>query len=455
MNKLNCRFPISANEIFSAGWCNLNCKYCYIPKKPFLKNIHRKIVEKIENGYYINELYQLYGENLEYISHWGTEPSITFPAFISSKFYDQAFGKFPKLKEISFSSNFMTDPDGILQFILSIPTTKKIKIRIQVSLDGPSWITDNQRIGGATEKIVKNVFYISKKLSKSDVFHNLQFNIKPTCSKETIKDMNKYTNVKDYYDFFESFIGEWSSILQNTGIKILKSVDPTIVVPDKYTTRDGENFYGMLLNQLKAKEKNYKYINSPDSAYYYRAKNKIPFFKEYGIKPHMFTCSAGDTQFALMENKNIGVCHRIFYIDNEEYYKALKSVGLEILKESVDKKTYDLLNKSGWAYQDNEIDIMKMLYTYRAYHDFSVFRTSTAVALMSQLVDNKQVSYCYKNKNLSALLYNLMISQSECFLENVIENGSLYIPSTSLLKLFGNGVFENILKRLIKEVSDE
>ena len=72
---------VVASEIFAAGWCNLNCKYCYIPKTDFLKKIHKSILERIEDGTLLEELKNTYGENLTSISHWGTEPTLTVGKF--------------------------------------------------------------------------------------------------------------------------------------------------------------------------------------------------------------------------------------------------------------------------------------------------------------------------------------------------------------------------------------
>ena len=47
---------VVAVELFSSGWCNLSCKYCYIPKTDFLKKVHRGIIQSIEDGTFINNL---------------------------------------------------------------------------------------------------------------------------------------------------------------------------------------------------------------------------------------------------------------------------------------------------------------------------------------------------------------------------------------------------------------
>jgi sulfatase maturation enzyme AslB (radical SAM superfamily) len=39
-----------AGEIFTSGYCNLNCSYCYIEKTDYLKKLHQDIIKKIQTG---------------------------------------------------------------------------------------------------------------------------------------------------------------------------------------------------------------------------------------------------------------------------------------------------------------------------------------------------------------------------------------------------------------------
>jgi len=46
------KFPlVVATELFSAGFCNLNCTYCYIPKTKILKNFSHSLTPYLEMTY--------------------------------------------------------------------------------------------------------------------------------------------------------------------------------------------------------------------------------------------------------------------------------------------------------------------------------------------------------------------------------------------------------------------
>lgn len=39
---------VCASSLFISALCNLNCKYCYIPKGSYMVDIHKKVSEKIK-----------------------------------------------------------------------------------------------------------------------------------------------------------------------------------------------------------------------------------------------------------------------------------------------------------------------------------------------------------------------------------------------------------------------
>ena len=105
----------TAVEIFSSALCSLNCKYCYIPKTDSMRKLQKDVVKKLENKTFIQDLEKFYGKNLEYLGLWGAEPTLTLD--LISKAVPNLMEKFPKLKNISFSTSLMTNPDIILSFI--------------------------------------------------------------------------------------------------------------------------------------------------------------------------------------------------------------------------------------------------------------------------------------------------------------------------------------------------
>jgi hypothetical protein len=453
INRFFSRPVFVASELFSSGWCNLACKYCYIPKTDFLKEVHQDIIKKIQDDTYINILIDMFGEDLESISHWGTEPTLTVKLF--KQFYEKAETVFPKLKGIKLSSNFMTPPENLFTFVTEVlSSNKEYDIDIQVSCDGPEFITDKNRIGGSTSKIINNCLELTRMLNESNFKHKVTMHLKPTFGADDIFLCSNYDKMKEYYLFFEDFMKKWIEANKNKKILISRVVNPTIAMPGTYCVQDGKNFYNLNMNQQKLKkELKWEYIASPESSYFSRFKNKSNFFKEYFTKQRMFTCSAGDTCMGLGDIiGNVHMCHATFYIDHPEYFVAAKEYNLDPqTMEGIESGRVDQLKDKYIFNIEDDYAVTKCLYKTRLYNDFSANKLSSAVALALELAACKQINPIYNNMEMAKMLA-VVTQTTECPVNVLTITGSISSSTASILRLFGNGAFEEILKSVLKEI---
>lgn len=442
---------VTAVELFSSGWCNLACRYCYIPKTEFLKDIHATIIEKIKDGSFIKELKDFYGDELESISHWGTEPTLTVKLF--KQFYEEAIVAFPKLKEVKISSNFMTPPSNLIVWVTEIlPQDRKLEVAIQVSHDGPAFITDKNRIGGSTQQIIDNCLEVIKGINDIGTIHDVKLHLKPTIGDDDMRNLAEYDNMKEYYEFFDDFMVKVGEANHRNMIGFSKVVDPTIVLPGAYTSTDGKYFYKMYQNQMALAKLEWRAITSPNSNYYYRWTQKRKFYKEFFTKQHMFTCSAGDTCFALGDNPGIShMCHQSFYLDHPTYYDEARKYGLdEQTMEGIASGRMDLVKDHFIIDKNDPASVTKMQYVTRVYNDFVEMKMSGTVAQILELAHVGQINPIYKDEAMAAQL-SYFIQTTDCPMDNTMISASQLVNTLSISRLFGNGVFEAILKRVLKE----
>jgi sulfatase maturation enzyme AslB (radical SAM superfamily) len=451
INKYYSYPPVVAVELFSSGWCNLECKYCYIPKTDFLKKVHKAIIERIKDGSLADDIIEIYGDAIESISHWGTEPTLTLAHF--KPFYEKIEKACPKLKDITISSNFMTNPHNLVKWITEIlPQNKSLNVDVQVSLDGPPGITDKNRIGGSTAKIIENCIAFTKELNRVGTKHKVFAHLKPTSGDDDIlylSDMNKTT---EYYEFFDNFITDWVESNYKNVINISLLCDPTLVLPGEYNSDDGKAFYQLVLNQVELQKRDWKTINPPESNYYWRYKEKSSFYRELFTKQKMFTCSAGDSCVGAGDKKGTThFCHQTFYMDHPEYYDEVKKYGLDQqTMEAISSGRSDIVKKHFITTKENELQTIKLMYLTRGYNDFLEGKISTTIAQALALADCGQISPIYKNiKMAEQLAYFAQVV--ECPINNVLITSSQLVGCSSLLRVFGNGAFENIFGRIIKE----
>lgn len=444
VNQFFNRNVIRATEVFTAGKCNLKCRYCYIPKTKFLHKVHADILERVKAGTYIDDLERIFGKELESISHWGTEPTLTIHKW--HDFYKQVAEKFPNLKEVFASSNFMTPPSHLITFVNDVlKPLPRLTVRLQISLDGPEWITDTNRRGGSTKQIVNNVKEV---LSNLDTHHKVRANVKPTSSMDQWKEYVNLEVIEDYYNFFDEVMTDWKNNMTSC-VELQRSVNPTLVMPYDFTIEDGKRFTKTYENQIKLQEtKKYKAISPPESSYYIRWAGKAPFYREWATNHHMFTCSAGDSSLGLTQKVGgLGICHRAYYVDYPEYEDEVRKwVPDPETLASIETGKNDIMKDISIANYDNKKQLLKMLYANRAHHDFQKHKTTSDVALIYELASAGQISRVYKNHKLAELLARFT-KVTCCHLDNIAVTGMYDNSPAGYYRLFGNGTFELILKR--------
>ncbi len=136
--------------------CNFACKYCYARadqkdahKKVLPKEVAHKAVEKI--------LEELPMENLLLDFHGG-EPFLAFEARIDTRKYAHHYNK---KRGINKNLSFVVQTNGSLLTVERAKTLKELGCNIGVSLDGPAFVHDAQRIWpngkGTFNTVWKNV----------------------------------------------------------------------------------------------------------------------------------------------------------------------------------------------------------------------------------------------------------------------------------------------------------
>lgn len=451
---MNLKLTGEAAELFAASWCNLDCTYCNIPKhNQMIKDKHQTIIkEVIAVTPIIDRLTHLYGDNLTIIGHWGSEPTLTLQHF--KKFYHEAIKVFKNLNTISLSSNFMTSPSVVSNFIINdLPKSRKFTIEVQMSIDGEEWATEVNRGVGTTKTIQENIVAFIQQVNDADeVVHTVGVHFKPTMSKDQYEHLLTDDNLANHYQFFDNLVDRMVKANHKNRINISKGVDPTAVCPDKYTKRDGEilaKFYAKVL-ELNANN-NYKHV-SPNFGSYYSAMDRIlKFHNELFTKARMFTCSAGDSQFGISEY--LHPCHDTFYMPYDEVQDAIR----DDLGRINSSRELDNLESGRTAMVQNSMFVKidgldqegadKYVYLMRGFHDFFKFRISTGAAVIKIMAKCGQVSPCYNDEDMALLLATFSAIRHSCLTGNVQYSGSMHLTEHAYFKLFGNGLLEQFVKK--------
>lgn len=219
---------LASAEQFTVAACNLDCKYCYIPKSDSMKSLNKEVVKELGRSSWLDRLESVYGKNLTHFGFWGAEPTLT----LGRVPFQKLFERFPNLRELSFSTNLMTEPRAIAEAIkqLNKICTKEALFKIQVSLDGPAYITDINRKKGAAEKIPKNIHLLVIKLNGEKLKKvRVEIRMKSTLTMENIKLLNaEPEKVKEYFNYFSQIEKDFQETNKNNRVGFVNSCSPTL-----------------------------------------------------------------------------------------------------------------------------------------------------------------------------------------------------------------------------------
>ena len=444
-----------AAEIFSSALCTLNCKYCYLPKADSMRELQKKVIKTLKRRVFVRDLEKFYGKNLEFLGLWGAEPTLTLG--LIGKTVPELMNRFSKLKEISFSTSLMTNPEIILDFVKTLAKTeRKLKFDCQISLDGPAFTTDVNRIKGAVQKIPENFFYLIKKLNKVNLGNaNVIFRFKPTLTLDNIGIFNeKKIKIKEYFDYFENIFQRYKKLNKNKKVTLIPFSGPTLTLPGKYTSSDGKVlaifFRNLRIMAKKNKEKHYwEHIKNSLNSYVYRFNRLINYQRELFTKPQMFTCSGGDSSFGLGIGNDFHICHRTFFLNNKEYIdsvlaqKNIKNWDVDLFQ----KGKIDLVNDKYITNLKDKKAGVRFMYILRNYHDFTRLKNSYIIAMLKELALAQQTDKRYLKDNELCLMFAIFLNSAlSCPTEDLLNTGVLHFTPISLIRLFANGAFFEILR---------
>jgi len=425
---------LRAGEIVTSGWCPLSCSYCYIPKSDAMLKIHKEIEEDIKSGEFLRRLKEIYGEELTHLGFWGTEPTLTLP--LIEEYIPEILMSFPKLEHIGFSTSLMAYPERIVHFA-RILLGRNLTLKVQISLDGPAFITDVNRMKGAAAQVPKNLFMILDMLNVLPLGDlKVAFSWKATHSTDNIRGMlSEPKRFDEYSAYFEELNRDFKQRNKQKNVTLQESQSPTLVVPGKYTASDGKAFAEYIREFTK---------RGKATTYTYRLQRLFTYPEEVH-KRRTFSCSGGDSNMGIGQATHI--CHRTFYYDKDEYIESILS------KPDIDnwdvslfqRGTIDNIRKNYIV--KGEPHFTRFQYVMRGYHDFWKFQLEYVKAMMTELALAGQVDpYYLENRkllDLFALFINVAVA---CPMESLLNAGSVHLQLVSMLRMFGNGAFQEIVK---------
>jgi len=424
---------IKAMELFTSSVCNLDCKYCYIPKSKTMVDIQRALEKRFPQSFSYSALGD-YRKHLEFLGFWGAEQTVIMDKLLPM--IEQLPKYFPKLKQLAFSTNGIKLVE--IQKFIEKCNDIGVDVEIQFSVDGPEYINGMNRMPNILKTVLGNIEKLILWLNEKDLNINVSIRTKGTLTIENVKFLLKHKLVEDFANFFREYSKYFSEIVKNKRVRFLSPMSFNTEVPGEYTKEDGILF-AEFLRELHSV--------GFDSAFTGRLKRIIDFRYSIPRVPSMFTCSGGDSNWGY-DFENIHICHRTFMLDNDDYIS-------DILANK--KDNWDVKNLArGTVNQVSKYFIMspkrwlEFQYKTAAYHDFWRLKIANTIIEIKELAYAGLISEIYKENDSFAELFALFLNiANSCPAENLMVCGSLFLVPPSIIKLWGNGAFYELVRHTI------
>ncbi len=248
---------VSLVVIQPTSLCNLNCKYCYVPNRKDSSLINSVVLEEIFKKVFSLELKE---ERIEFLWHSGE------PMLAGLKFYENVVKLQNKYNTNNITVRNTIQTNGILIDCEWAKFFKKNNFSIGVSIDGPSFINDINRVTWGNKPTTKKVLegisnlkeegitpgvlcVISRKsldypteifdFFKNEGLHWIGFNVEEIENANEKSSLNDSEGVSEKYKYFISRLYDlWNENIPK--IEIREFVDTLNVINDKFRS---PNYY--------------------------------------------------------------------------------------------------------------------------------------------------------------------------------------------------------------------
>ncbi len=176
--------PLNFLFLQPTSFCNLACKYCYLPDTTINKKMSIQTIEEVIKWIRNSDLEFVKSHPLQVIWHAGE------PLFCSPKYYKEAFELFKtNLSNVSIEHIIQTNGTLITQEFCDL--FKDYNVRIGISIDGPPDIHDLNRVDkhgkGSFSATCRGIELLQK--------NNINFGVLSVIGKKTL------LRQKEYIDF--------------------------------------------------------------------------------------------------------------------------------------------------------------------------------------------------------------------------------------------------------------
>lgn len=428
--------------LYANAICNLKCTYCYIDKNPVLMEIDKIMDESYKGNYYLEFAKEVFPDpqQVEEIQIWGGEPTLAFERIADTVV--ALIKHYTNVHKVMFSTNLAYDNciDNIFHLVRKVNSCdRQINFDFQLSLDGPTYITDVNRGIGTTDKFTRN---FSRLIAEIDPLLNECPNItinafnKSTLDIASIESLQDKEHIIKYYRFLEAY--RKISVKATNPRFHFNATVPNTACPLPITVDLGKKFANLCRLTREVEREN------KEQHYFEYLKTITPFVSDRCDKDYCNkgVCGSGKFCIGLLPNRMISTCHNGFTEVLAEY----KEYALN------NKDSNSTLQKSFFSdnFSNNMVFPYEQLTMYEKqveelYNRENKNMMNAYVSQIQFLAVNHQIDRKYlKLENAIDGALFVFMHTSYCMRDNLNTSGTKIIAPANLFKLLLNGAKEYI-----------
>lgn len=494
------------------GSCNLQCEYCFINKdnKAIFTQITKELLNAIDQGIYVTRIMNVLPtkeerENVKGISFWGGEPTLHLD--YAFKLILQLVEILPNLRNLHFSSNFsLPDAAERMETFLSqlstlhkdrFPFSRPFQVNIQISVDGPSIINDNNRGLHTSDQIFENFKRLIIQIPVLADGKHLRYYTHTHGVCDTEKLIYLSTN-EHIYNFFHYFYQYYLFLKENhisqgcNGYSITVIPGDNFMFPGKETSYTGkiaaasmQGFYEFytktdsLYFQFEESFRDKIYAWFPGNGLIHRRMRSMfnagrrmnlktllearEEFLTHKIRSHAETmefCGAGDTEMLITpDDHTYAICQNIVFDRYPEYldqFSKINSPNSKFIKnENINypDEIHRWIFNSDEAYAKFEKNIKASKEYIRNggyYGDELLAQAMIETAAKVGVIDPK-----YKDPIEYKFAAKYVLADVHCISSFLQLTGSLFTPPGYFIPLLLNGAMDYIDKLIVLALDKE
>lgn len=433
-------------SILGATKCNLNCSYCFLHKNPAYVEEDIKLVNVLKDGSYIKNIKKTITKlDIDYkdfdkFEIWGAETSLHIQE--AEDFYKELLETFPNLNEFGYSSNFMTDINNhvkLIDLLEEYSPQDEVVLPIQVSVDGPDWISEQTRhykYQDLKNNVLNFIDIINhKKLKKAKV--DLHF--KSTLPWDLFeKIFSSRESAEDFYDFWYNEEKDIKDhiISGSLDFNVNNCFVPSLVWPYLYTKEDGLKIVD-IARMIDGYEMPKKYG--------YDSNMVLDMFGFQEVHENYLPpggCGKYVYSLLIKPDGSMAGCSNGILDTSDKNLEWLKENDYQEYVESLRTRPYSYTHD-----KDGNVDYDQMLKHHKYMKEFWEYQTNFVLTnLCSQMYEMSYaglISPIYKQDPEAIYRHALYIMRKHgCYFINLRSNGTPYTPSRSYVSLVCNGLIE-------------